>query len=170
MRVWHFSLMSSSAPRQDQDPLWLYRRHVAEFSDLGSTENDAIFSRLSRQVTQFECLPGCGRLGDGVTLPLNTPFMRLVLHGSVQAEHSSASRGERQAHLETRFALSRGWELKLRQSAKQELVNGRVRLRTELWFKPGHALSFRWVILARAMRWALERDIHGKCAERRHGQ
>jgi hypothetical protein len=150
---------SLHAPAAEPEAQWLFRRQSAVFKTLNAIESNALYLELNSRVHAFSCLEGAARAGKALSLPLHYGPLCMRLQGEVHAEYVSAERGERRSHLEALFPLPGGWELHLKHIARQELVSGRVRLTTELWFKPGHALSFRWILVARALRWALAKSI-----------
>jgi len=147
------------AAAETPEPQWLFRRHIAEFSRKGALQDNALYLELAAKVRNFACVAGSKREGQRLWLPLRSGFLRTVLEGSVLEEFVSAEKGERRSHLWTKFSLPRDWQLHLNQVARQELVSGRVRLSTEIWFKPGHTLSFRWIFIVKALRWALESSL-----------
>ena len=144
---------------------WLYRRHVSEFSKLSAPENDALYHQLCTKISKFEILPQSTREGSSLVLPVEWRGLRIKLNGTVESEWISAARGERRSHLLARFPLSAGWELDLQLFARQELISGRVRLNAEFCFRPGHGMSFRWMILARALRWAISENLNATAVE-----
>ena len=139
---------------------WLLRSHTAEFARQGGILDDARYLELATKVQGFGIFESAERASDALLLPLRSGPLRSLLHGKVSCSYVSAARGERRSHLESEFELPGGWLLCLHQMARQELLSGRVRLTTEFYFVPGQKLSFRFLIAAQALRWALSHSLN----------
>lgn len=139
------------------ESLWLYRSHTLAFPGLRGLEADLLFASLSAKACSFALIPGALRQGKSVKLPLKIWRFKFLFAGELEQELLSAGHGERRQSALARIPLSSGASLMLSLSARQELVSGRVRADIEFWFRPGPSPSFRSVLAARLIRFALSR-------------